>query len=275
MNVYKYSEIIGINESRIIDLKNQITKVCNAHLDKAEFDWKKTNATNRMASDESLHLEHASQKFQDSMEASLIPGYEKVSLFDPKIDDFIAIVCDIRNSTDRLQTNRNGFKNIERDNGIQRVFYETSAMLPSLETTINFFKGQVTEYLGDGILGFIQYKDKQEIYDAYHASKACVTLTRDIVNNILFDRYNLPKLDIGVGLALSPAMIRVVTKNHIKAFGQCVWRATKLSGGINTVEIDMCLKNKWPKSQNGLRFIEHKNKYKQDKVYKVYPLKNS
>lgn len=270
----EYSRIIGINQAQVNDLKKQIIKVCNAHLDKAEFDWKKTNATERMSLDESLHMESASRKIQDSLEEiSLIPGYETVNLFDPKIDDFIAIVCDIRNSTDRLQKVQNGFKNIERGNGIQRVFYETSAMLPCLETTINFFGGKVTEYLGDGILGFIQYKGDQQIYDAYHASKACVTLTREVVNNILYSRYCLPPLNIGVGLALSPAMIRVVTKNHVKAFGQCVWRATKLSAGMNTVQTDERLNNKWPKaSQGGLSFLESRDKYNQDRTYKVYPL---
>ena len=245
MNIKEYSNIIGISESDILHLKKIVSTTCDAHLQKAEYDWKKTNASNFMILDEARV---SVAKAEDS-HPSLIPGQDKVSLFDPKIDDFIAIVCDIRKSTERLKTSRSELKGI--DSGIQRVFYETSALLPSLEVTINFFQGKVTEYLGDGLLGFIQYKDKQQIYDSFHASKACVTLTRDIVNDALLNKHNLPSLDIGVGLALSPAMIRVVTENHVKAFGECVWKATKLSDGVNIVQIDDKLKDKWPVAKTG------------------------
>lgn len=269
MNVSEYSRIIGIDESEVKKLMLQISTICDAHLNKAEYDWIKTDAKNRMALDEALS-NLSMEKFEDS-KPSLLPGYDKVNFFDPKIDDFIAIVCDIRKSTERLKTSRNGFKGI--DSGIQRIFYETSALLPSLEVTINFFEGKVTEYLGDGILGFIQYGDKRHIYDAFHASKACVTLTRDIVNDAIFTKYNLPPLDIGVGLALSPAMIRVVTENHVKAFGECVWKASKLSDGINIVQIDEKLKLEWPVAKSGgLSFIQ-RDIGKGHKGYKAFPLK--
>jgi hypothetical protein len=270
MNITRYSQVINIDVNEVRKLMLKVSEVCNAHLDKAEYDWNKTNASNLMALDEAIAKSNVSmEKFEDS-KPSLLPGYDMVSLFDPKIDDFIAIVCDIRKSTERLKSARNNVRGIE--SGIQRVFYETSALLPSLETTINFFQGKVTEYLGDGLLGFIQYKDKQQIYDAFHASKACVTLTRDIVNDTLRDRYNLPSLDIGVGLALSPAMIRIVTENHVKAFGECVWKATKLSDGINSVQIDEKLKLEWPTAKKGgLSFIS-RDIGKGYKGYKAFPL---
>jgi hypothetical protein len=269
MNVSEYSRIIGIDESEVRKLMLRVSEICDGHLDKAEYDWMKTDAGNRMALDEALS--NVSIEKRADSKPSLLPGYDKVDLFDPKIDDFIAIVCDIRKSTERLKTSRNGLKGI--DSGIQRVFYETSALLPSLEATINFFQGKVTEYLGDGILGFIQYKDKYQIYAAFHASKACVTLTRDIVNRALSNRYKLPPLDLGVGLALSPAMIRVVTDNHVKAFGECVWKATKLSDGLNSVQIDEKLESEWPVAKSGgLSFIQ-RDIGKGYKGYKAFPLK--
>ncbi|MCU4379630.1 hypothetical protein [Acinetobacter haemolyticus] len=255
MNTKEYSNLIGINENDVRALSDIISATCEAHLRKAEFDWKKTDASTLMILDEARVTV---AKAADS-HPSLIPGHDKVSLFDPKIDNFIAIVCDIRKSTERLKTLRGELKGIE--SGIQRVFYETSALLPSLEVTINFFEGKVTEYLGDGLLGFIQYKDAQNIYGAFRASKACVTLTRDIVNYKLWDKYNLPPLDLGVGLALSPAMIRVVTENHVKAFGECVWKATKLSDGVNIVQIDDKLKEEWPVAKTGgISFIKRTTK---------------
>jgi hypothetical protein len=265
MNTREYSNLIGISESDIRVLSQQILATCNAHLKKAEYDWKKTDAGNLMVLDEA----RASVEKAADSQPSLIPGHDKVSLFDPKIDDFIAIVCDIRKSTERLKTFRSGLNGIE--SGIQRVFYETSAMLPSLEVTINFFEGKVTEYLGDGLLGFIQYKSEQQIYGAFRASKACVTLTRDIVNDVLRSKYNLPSLDLGVGLALSPAMIRVVTENHVKAFGECVWKATKLSDGINIVQIDDKLKDEWPVAKvGGISFTKRTTKSGYE-GYKAFP----
>ncbi len=255
MNTREYSNLIGISENDIHILSQRISATCHAHLKKAEYDWKKTNAGNLMILDEA----RASVEKAADSHPSLIPGHDKVGLFDPKIDNFIAIVCDIRKSTERLKSSRSSLKGIE--SGIQRVFYETSALLPSLEVTINFFEGKVTEYLGDGLLGFIQYKNEQQIYGAFRASKACVTLTRNIVNNVLYDKYNLPSLDLGVGLALSPAMIRVVTENHVKAFGECVWKATKLSDGVNIVQIDDKLKDEWPVAKTGgISFIKRTTK---------------
>jgi len=36
---------------------------------------------------------------------------------------------------------------------LQRIFYETSALLPAMAKLIFFENGSVTEYLGDGVLG--------------------------------------------------------------------------------------------------------------------------
>ncbi len=138
MNITRYSQVINIDVNEVRKLMLKVSEVCNAHLDKAEYDWNKTNASNLMALDEAIAKSNVSmEKFEDS-KPSLLPGYDMVSLFDPKIDDFIAIACVIRKSTERLKSARNNVRGIE--SGIQRVFYETSALLPSLETTINFFK---------------------------------------------------------------------------------------------------------------------------------------
>ncbi|MEL4584147.1 hypothetical protein AAF201_18175, partial [Acinetobacter baumannii] len=210
-------------------------------------------------------LEH----FKIADNSSLIPGHEKVNAFSPKVDEFIAIVCDIRDSTKRLSTIDHSIK----IKGIQRIFYETSALLPSIEITINHFGGKVTEYLGDGVLGFIQYKDTEQIYKAHKVAKSCLSLTLDIVNQQLKQRYNLPPLQIGIGMALSKAMIRVVTADHVKAFGECVWKASKLSSGRNKACMDDNLKAKWPKTVGGrLVFKREILKSSDINAYRVFPL---
>ncbi|AYX98576.1 hypothetical protein ACUTA3_18395 [Acinetobacter baumannii] len=262
-----YAQIIGISNTEIDSLKRKIEKTCSLYLDKAEFDWKESDADQLLALDESkaIALEH----FKIADNSSLIPGHEKVNAFSPKVDEFIAIVCDIRDSTKRLSTIDHSIK----IKGIQRIFYETSALLPSIEITINHFGGKVTEYLGDGVLGFIQYKDTEQIYKAHKVAKSCLSLTLDIVNQQLKQRYNLPPLQIGIGMALSKAMIRVVTADHVKAFGECVWKASKLSSGRNKACMDDNLKAKWPKTVGGrLVFKREILKSSDINAYRVFPL---
>lgn len=263
--MYKdYKKIIGISPSDFNLLEEQIRSTCLKHLKKAEYDWEESNASELLM--ESHEERTMGLIVKDSQ--SFIPGHERVNPFSPKIDDFIAIVCDIRDSTNRLQIIDHSLK----ISGIQRIFFETSALLPAIETTINFFNGKVTEYLGDGVLGFIQYKSDAEVYKAYKISKACLSLTLDIVNEELYKKYELPPLQIGIGMAFSKAMIRFVTDNHIKAFGSCVWKASKLSCGRNKAYMDDFLKSKWPTRTNGLRFTRVTLKKSETIGYQVYPL---
>lgn len=255
-----YSDI-GISADKISNLKQQLEYICKNHLNKAEEDWDISGAHSLV---ESKTVGMDSISFEDSQ--SLIPGHENVSPFKPTVDDFIAVVCDIRNSSQRVGT----VIKVLKVNGIQRVFYETSALLPVIEATLESFGGKVTEYLGDGLLGFIKYEGDKQVYDVYHFSKCCLTLSLDIVNEELKTRYNLPALQIGIGLAFSKALVRVVTNNHVKAFGECVWKATKLSDGCNKVYIDDNLKAKWPKSNGGsLNFS--KTNHSTVNGYRLYP----
>lgn len=77
---------------------------------------------------------------------SNIPGHPEVGL-EPKVDDFVAMVVDMRDSTVHLAEASAG-----KVSGLQRVFYETSTLLPTVARAIQFGSGKVTEYLGDGLL---------------------------------------------------------------------------------------------------------------------------
>jgi class 3 adenylate cyclase len=74
------------------------------------------------------------------------------------------------------------------------------------------------------------------------------------VNRILKERYNLPALRIGIGLAYSKALVTIIGTEdnlHAKAMGECVYRASKLSNGSNEIIIDEKLKILWPKRKGG------------------------
>ncbi|EOV1644076.1 hypothetical protein [Yersinia enterocolitica] len=233
-----------------------IKELVDRSLDQAEKHWRKGGY--QLIAKSSVGMDSFSDSAMDAA-PSRIPGYEIVEDGDTIVDEFIAIVADMRGSTKHM-LNADNNSNLE---GIQRVFYETSALLPALEKTINIYNGGVTEYLGDGVLGFFKrYENNPDkaIYDAHDAAMDCLSTTLDIVNKALETRYGLPPLVIGVGMALSKALISlsgIDGVKHPKAYGECVFRATKLSGGQNVVLIDQRLKNAWPTKKGGiLSFIK-------------------
>ncbi|MGU3313038.1 hypothetical protein [Acinetobacter sp. M5A5_2a] len=260
------SHSLGLNQQEYNQLRQKVMSACILSLDQAENEWEYTGASKKLI-EKSMGMEDSSESLMvfDSAVPSDIPGHELVDK--AQINEFIALVCDIRKSTQRLSTNLAD----AQVNGIQRVFYETSALLPSLEVVIDHFSGAVTEYLGDGILGFFPYLNDDDLYNSYYASIGCMEMVRTIVNLELKKRYNLPALDIGIGMACGPAMVRKVAKKHVKAFGRCVWTASKLSGGTNLILIDDGLRAKWPKSQNGAISFRNKQLMKEVEGYKLYP----
>jgi len=246
-----------------------IKELVNSSLLQAERHW--ANGGNKLIL-ESVSGEEELRKSTGDAAPSNIPGYKIIQEGETIVDDFIAIVVDMRESTKHMLVTYRGIK----INGIQRLFFETSALLPALEKTINFQGGGVTEYLGDGVLGFFK-KDKEDpkkyVYDAYQSAIDCIGDTLEIVNDILFDKYELPPLSIGVGMASSKALISlsgIQGNKHAKAYGQCVFRATKLSGGNNAIMVDEMLRGEWPSSKNGnLSFKEHIERKSNVKGYRI------
>ncbi|RJG36227.1 adenylate/guanylate cyclase [Motilimonas pumila] len=237
--------------------KDELLKLINQSLNNAEAIWNKEGA-NLVAMDESAGLESYSINKSEST-PSFIPGYPMVSSDQNEVATFIALVADMRESSKHLLCDISSKK--AKVSMLQRVYYETSALLPALAKTIDYEQGAVTEYLGDGVLAFFKVDDNNEsesIYAAHRAAKNCINICRAIVNEEIEKRYNLPPLDIGIGLACSKALITLVGlegSKHAKAFGECVFRATKLSGGMNCIYTDARLEAMWPTvSGGGLRF---------------------
>lgn len=190
---------------------------------------------------------------------SQIPGHEFVTAAG-ETAELICLVADMRKSSEHLMCALGG----NRPSQLKRIHYETSALLPALERTIQYKKGAVTEYLGDGILALFRVTEDQEasIRNAYRAARNCVGDTLEIVNDVLESRYGLPPLVIGVGLGMSKAVVTLVGlgQEHPKAIGQNVYYATKLAKGRNQVIVDATMEAKWPLAEGdgGLQF---KKKY--------------
>jgi len=230
---------------------NERTKVCAAidqGLDRAESNWGEVGHLLE------ARLQKSTEKYAMDSSDSNIPGYPVVSTDRPQVDEFIALVVDMRGSTQRLKT----ISKSAKVNGLQRVYYETSALLPAVAVTCGFQDGTVTEYLGDGglvLFGVDKEDRKESVQLAYRAAKNCICDMRQLVNDAIAERYNLPEIALGAGLAMSRAMVTLVGvpgNYQPKAIGSCVWDATKLSGGVNAVHVSPEIKGVWPTSQGGL-----------------------
>lgn len=229
-----------------------VKSTVNDALNRAEYHWK--NGGHKLAANRAIVEDALSKSFEDH-EPSKIPGHELVQDSETVIDEFIAFVADMRQSSNHLMC---AISEKKADvSGLQRVYYETSALLPALGLAVKFEEGSVTEYLGDGLLALfkVDSSDKSEaIYAAHRAAKNSINDIRSIVNETLHERYRLPGVDLGVGLSLSQTLVTLVGlpgEKHPKAFGECVFRATKLSGGINEIISDENLKAAWPSKKGG------------------------
>ncbi|WP_460044422.1 hypothetical protein [Pseudomonas sp. S2_H01] len=227
----------------------EITQAATQGLNRAIRNWNQVGSQMRKA----MVLDSISSEAY-AVNESVIPGHPFVDEEKPEVDEFVALVVDMRKSSERLKT-RASFPGIE--DGFQRVYYETSALLPALAQTALHKDGHVTEYLGDGVLILfrVDTDDRPKtIKAAYNAAARCVDISRKIVNDLLFERFKLPSLDIGAGLSLSKAMVTMVGlpgSMQPKAIGQCVWEASKLSAGYNRVNVSEDLKTAWPSVKGG------------------------
>lgn len=198
---------------------------------------------------------------------SQIPNHKEINPFKSVNAQMIAIVADMRNSTKHAKTKEGNI------HPLKRIFLETSALLPAMEKVIQIKGGSVTEYLGDGVLGFFEFR-AENIHKSYNTASIIINEVRVILNNMLHERYQLPEngINIGVGLAKSQVIIHAAgsTIKYPKAFGACVYDATKLSSGNNIIGVSNELEALWPKSQGGiLRFEKHE--FRGIKGYKINP----
>ncbi len=252
--------MLSDNEKKIIE------DIVISSLNKAEKHWKNGGSQLQLeaATEDSATFSEALRK-KDESEPSKIPGHLIVQEKDTVIDEFIALVADMRDSSKHLMNEIS--QKTSSVTRLERVYYETSALLPAIAQTIKFKDGNVTEYLGDGVLALFKVDEddkSKSIYSSYNAAKNIIGDTRTIVNRELSKRYSLPEINIGVGLSLSKTLVTLVgleEEKHPKAFGECVFRATKLSGGTNLVITDEYLREMWPSSKGGIiQFIEKKVK---------------
>jgi len=221
-------------------------------LDDAEAVWDKHQPVFEAASDAAA-LQRIAKRAE--VVPSRIPGHPFVSSDHSELATYVCLVADMRDSSKHLMIDYS--HSIPTYTLMKRVYFETAALLPALDQTIRFEDGSVTEYLGDGVLAIFSVDPDDSgpaIRRAYHAAQNCIGDTRAIVNEAISTRYRLPALDLGVGLGFGDAIVQLVgvpSWKHPKVIGPCVYYATKLSGGTNTILVSEHLRYAWPKSKGG------------------------
>lgn len=245
---------------------NEITFIVNNSLDRAEAIWNKVG--NEIIAKFTFALSARAK-----ITPSQIPGHPFVDSDKPEVDEFIALVIDMRKSSDHLMCAVSEKK--AKVSQLQRVFYEVSALLPAMAKVIYDKNGRVTEYLGDGLLSIFKVdnnKKEASIYLSYDVAVKCIESVEKIINPILAERYFLPPIAIGCGLAKSKAVVTTIGlyDEYIqpKVFGECVFYATKLSGGNNEILINESLKQAWPTTKDG-KLLFTKKKLKDVEGYLV------
>ncbi len=243
------------------DLK--IKEILIIELEKAEMIW----------DDVKIGLEtKCFSNLSESYTPSSIPGFPLLKNGQGKVGDFVAMVLDIRNSTSHLLEAYNSEKKVSQ---LQRVYYETTAINTIGLLLVNENNGRITEFLGDGFLALFNAKEDKIVYKSNKCAKECIRIVADIVNPMLKDRYDLPPLKIGIGLAYSKAIITNIgfaKDSFPKAIGECIFRASKLSIGTNEIMYDERIKQFWPKSKGGKISFQEK-KHENTKSTKGYIIK--
>lgn len=228
--------------------EQELKKLVNESLDQAERVW--GHVEHEII--ETLTAKAWNREVRASEVPSHIPGHATVDSEQPIVDNFIAFMLDMRDSSKHLNmANSFGLQQL------QRVLYETAALLPVCSRIVTAKSGRVTEYLGDGLLAFFHAPEghtEDACYSCHDAAIECMTALGQVVNPALAERYNMPALEMGIGMSYSQSILTIIGDGpHLKpvAFGRSVFDATKLSKGRNQVIVDKSLQFIWPKGENG------------------------
>lgn len=192
------------------------------------------------------------KKVTDELKKSIkeeaeIPGFEnKPMKFGQFVNkEFVAMMTDIRKSTDI----------INRPNGTRDmflIFYAYSAVTANI---VDYYNGTATEFLGDGVINLFDTDQGLDVAfrNSMRASRE-ILAARALILNPLFQSLQLPTIDLGIGIDHGVTIVTrfgYKTDNDLKAFGSCVYNASKLSKGINEIIISDKSKLAWPSSSEG------------------------
>ena len=210
----------------------------------------KTREFYNKAKSELFLFEERSLAFQHSAISDVIPNYKSdvLNFGAYKEDNFAVLFIDMRNSSIRAE-------NI----GAQKTFLSMHAFIPAILQVVEYYKGHVIDLMGDGIMVFFYGKDEGftkeiAIKHAGLCGRDMLTVVDKVVNKILTeDDINSP-IVCGVGVDYGKTVITKIGIENVfdvKAFGDCINKASKYSKVSNSVKVSKKVKEHWPKGPNG------------------------
>lgn len=179
-----------------------------------------------------------------------IPGYKADYLefgsYDK--DNFAVLFVDMRNSTKRAA-----------QLGAEKTFLSMHAYIPALLQVVDCYQGKVVDIMGDGIMVFFGGKSSSmaksiAVQNAGLCGKDMLQVREKVINPILKADNIEWEIDFGVGIAYGDVVVtKIGIQNFydVKAFGDCVNKASKYSNECNKVKVSKQIKDLWPSSEHG------------------------
>jgi len=210
----------------------------------------KTRELYNKAKSELLLSEQRTLEFQHSAISDVIPNYtsDLLNFGAYKEDNFAVLFIDMRNSTPRYERI-----------GAQKTFLSMHAFIPAMLQVVEHYKGHVIDLMGDGIMVFFYGKDdgfpnELAIKHAGLCGRDMLTVVDKIVNKILAEDGITYAISCGVGVDYGKTVITKIGIENVfdvKAFGDCINKASKYSKVVNAVKVGKKVKEHWPKSKDG------------------------
>lgn len=194
-------------------------------------------------------------KHRDIYEASAaisdtIPGYSAdiLEFGDYATDNFAVLFIDMRESTKRAA-----------ELGVINTFLTMHAYIPAMLECVKFYKGNVIDIMGDGIMVFFGGRQSSltkviAIQNAGLCGRDMMYAKRDVTNRILSENSIPWPIRCGVGVDYGDVFITKIGVSNIfdvKAYGDCINYASKHSGGYDEVMVSKAIKNNWPTGDSG------------------------
>ncbi|KPV45665.1 adenylate/guanylate cyclase domain-containing protein [Alicyclobacillus ferrooxydans] len=186
--------------------------------------------------------------------SDVVPGYhaKEMEFGDYEKDNYTALFIDIRNSTKRAHRI-----------GAEKTFLSLHAFFPGVAYTIEEFGGYVMDFMGDGVMAFFGGKES-EMNKSWAAQQAgtcglkLIDVVQNAVNPVLKDGGIDWLFQCGVGIDHGSVVVtKIGTYDNydVKAFGDCINKASKYSDGTDSVVVSQQIKDLWPTSEGGkMRF---------------------
>ena len=162
-------------------------------------------------------------------------------------DNFAVLFIDMRGSTTRAK--RIGDKN---------TFLSMHAFIPAMLGVIREYDGYVIDIMGDGIMVFFGGKDSGiartiAVKNAGMCGEGMLQVKEAVTNKLLLGD-GIEAITCGVGIDYGNVIVTKIGISQIfdvKAFGDCINKASKYSNETDIIRVSKAVHDLWPKGKNG------------------------